>query len=153
MLSFLLLACRLDCSKTTMYYMNHITPQESTSTVKIIITMNINELQMNDDHLISHSDVFNEQFHHKKKVLQNPPHVFKFSFRVHLSYTTMVYKNRKITKINMHFINNQWLQFKEKIMSKSDLKYCGKSRKITKSTMTRYSLSWWHLVTAHLCSL
>ncbi len=55
--------------------------------------MNIRELKMND-HLTSHSDVFNAQFHHKKKkkVLQNPPHVFKFSFRVHLSYTTMVYK-------------------------------------------------------------
>lgn len=55
-----------------------------------------------NDHLTSHSDVFNAQFHHKKKVLQNPPHIFKFSFEC-IYPTQQWYTKRKITKINMHF--------------------------------------------------
>ncbi len=66
--------------------------------------MNIHELKMND-HLTSHSDVFNEQFHHKKKKC----------FKIHLTFSSfissafilhkcMVYKNQENHKNKYAFL-------------------------------------------------
>jgi len=53
-------------------------------------------------HITSHSDVFNEQFHHKKKKKRKcfKIHLTFSSFHFECIYPTQWYtKNRKITKI------------------------------------------------------